>query len=338
MAHRINDIAISDMLIVCPFRFETNYSCPIIDMQNTRAIFRAVTTKIPDGEKRPLNSDSLTEQSDFKIRSKNNTVLEFTDFALQSTATMASLDMVEAIWLLRGRATQDAKVTFSPVHVPYNRFNKTEGNAAYWGAVIKHYNDTFLRLSLSAPVYHVQGHYVVSCFAMGPAHGHLEQSSNPSLFQWVVSQAGEQNATEDGDAESSDRPFGELELEDLRTRSEDKIHRFFGDDGPGKAQVASAGTGGAVFVASGAIIEDMNWRSLSNLVRIIAQSPAGEAEDQKLLRSIPPSRFEQTVHETNTPELRNTSHFRSDGQVFEGIMLWNLQHREGDDQVKSIHR
>ena len=338
MTHSINEVPITDMLIVCPFRFNTESACPLIDMQNTRAIFRTVTTKIQKDQKRPMDSESLVEQSDFMITSKKNTILEFTDFRLQTTATMASLDMVEATWVLRGRSTENAMMKFSPVHVPFNLFNREKGNNAYWGAEIKAgNNDTLLYASLSAPIYDVQEHHVVNFFAVGPAHGHREESSSPSLFQWVVSQAGRQAASR-GSAALSDQPFSELELRDLRNDTEDNSHKFFGDDAPGKAQINNPETGGAVFVASGGIIGGMNWRSLSDLVGVIARSPAGEKQDQVLLRSFPPSRLEQTVSGTASPESHNTSEFEGSGQVFEGIMLWNLEEREGDNPVKSIHR
>ena len=100
---------------------------------------------------------------------------------------------------------------------------------------------------------------------------------------------------------------------------------------------ANNAASGAVFALNGPIL-DTQWRSLADLIRELATMPAGDPAVRRLLDRYPVSVIDQSVRTTARPEERESSQLIPNTPCFEGIALWGLMDRDGDEPAAPIHR
>ena len=322
---RIGDRAfgIMDYLVVYPFSFIADEQ---LEMSRPCALFRLGGSGFTTDAGREQQTRHLPgEPSDFSIRHGSEVVLRLLDFRAHFAVAAASLDMSALTWVLVGEK-QRGTVEFSPAEQRFPLFGVSEGAHSFWGAKLQERatDEVVLKASLSVPTYvlHSGARYVAEYLALGPANasgGRDRIGSMPSVFSWVVGQAGRRIRT--------------LEVADLTTGQSDF---FFGEDERDQVEHAK----GAVFVMNGTMLKTP-WRQLVGAIRA---TPSGKErwdpktrEFAQWIEMFPLGAGDETIEETMSRESATAEPAAVEAD-FEGIMLWNLDRRSsGDAEAAAMH-
>ena len=335
-------VDIAEYLVVHPFTFDPNSGQLLIQPHLATAVVNLVTTQIQKKDGRKQQTIGLpTNSANFEIHDNENTIMVLSGFEVRLAVTPASLDMSRAIWFLRGMRDSNVWIDFTPVQARYVQFARNQGANAYWGATLEETAGVILKASLSVPTYEWQDPIRVSEYlALGPANTHESGDSvaaQGSIFRWLVAQGVPPVIAGDGGIVPV--PAGHLNELTVTDQTNGASNTFFGSDWAGQTQVSDANNAasGAVFTLNGPIL-DTQWRSLACLIRELATMPAGDPAVRRLLDRYPVSVIDQSVRTTARPEERESSQFIPKTSCFEGIALWDLMERAGDEPAAPMHR
>ena len=315
--------AISSYLLIYPFTF--NRVTGDLDSQPTEAwaLFGLAATGRPgrhtDPQYRPQTTDfrldspeTRNKSCDFKVLNDDAAIANLKAFDVYAVSTPSSLDMSRAVIVAHASNNPNTGITTTPLRCVYDEFGADRGIGRYWGAELSTSNGIILRASLSVPTYQWNTGFLKEYVALGPANS---RGSDGSIFNWLVNQ---------------DRWLPTLTIGDVVSQVKNKL---FGGDDSGRAQVKQAS--GAVFMMNGPLVH-VRWRTLVRFIRNVAGPARQDAVD--LINLFPETMLDQSVYETHMPDVvHGRRELGVSTQDFEGIMIWGLTRRDGEEAPLPLH-